>query len=62
MLVRDLLKIFNSICVVLLIIWMVLLSAEVDKLKIQRVVDRQLLNGVGAAVIQLMEKQNNETY
>lgn len=55
-------KVFNSICIVLLIFWSLLLTGSVNELRRQRAEDRQLINGLGMAVIQLIEKENNTTY
>ena len=55
-------KVLNSISVILLSVAVVLLSLMVGKLKKQRDEDRKLINGIGAAVVYLVKKQNEETY
>ena len=55
-------KTFNSVGIV--IVWVLLygLALSVEELQDQREEDRQLINGLGMAVIQLIEKENNNTY
>ena len=69
-------KILNSISIIFLSVAIIVLALMVGKLKTQaradakritelqkqRQEDRRLINGIGGAVIQLIQKQNETTY
>ena len=56
-------KVLNSISIILLSVGLIFLSLMIGKLKKQRDEDRKIINGLGMAVIQLIEKENNnQTY
>ena len=52
----------NSIFIIFLLLVCAWLEYRVSELERYREVDRQLINGIGVAVINLIQKQNEETY
>ena len=55
-------KTFNCVGIVIVFVLLCGLALSIDELQKQREVDRQLINGIGVAVINLIQKQNEETY
>ena len=57
-------KTFDSAWVGVAIVSVLLcgLALSIDKLQKQREEDRKIINGLGMAIIQLIQEENNQTY
>ena len=63
--IKDVLELFNTVCIVFLGVCIYLLLGAFQDLEKKREEDRQLINGMGMAVMMLIENENNrnnETY
>lgn len=57
--IKDVLQLFNTMCIVFLGVCIYFLLGAFQDLEKKRKEDRQIINGMGMAVIQLIENENN---